>query len=110
MLKLDPTLPPAPVQCSCSTQPPYSLVTRLWPAALPAGLVTSQSPSQKSNWRYSGAVQGVAGGGAAWAAAAERIISRQVKKRRMATPQPFEYTTSKITCQDFPPSLDTSQS
>src|SRR5512143_2570877 len=50
-------MPPTPFQCSCRTQSPSGRVTRLVPAGLPSGVVTSQSPSQKSNWWYSGAEQ-----------------------------------------------------
>src|SRR5262245_28154169 len=42
------------------------------PASLPSGSITSQSPSQKSNWRCSGAEQSAGGGGGAGADCARR--------------------------------------
>ena len=55
-------MPPAPVHSSRSAQPPRMRVMRLWPAALPSGFVTSQSPSQKSNCRCCGVAQGLGAG------------------------------------------------
>src|SRR5258705_3933838 len=67
MLKDVPSEPPAPRQCSWSTQPSRVRVTLFVPATLPLpALVTSHSPVQKSNCRYSGESQR---GGAAAAAA-----------------------------------------
>ena len=62
MLRLVPCVPLAPVHSSRSAQPPRMTLTRLWPAALPSGFVTSQSPSQKSNCRCCGVAQGLGAG------------------------------------------------
>src|SRR5579872_64341 len=43
------------------THPPYSVVTSFVPANCPCGSVTRQLPTQKSNWRYSGAEHGFGG-------------------------------------------------
>src|SRR5690606_12320526 len=59
-LKLCPVPPFEPTQCSCNTQPSSSNVISLVPAACP-DTVTSQRPSQKSNWRCSAAVQPAGG-------------------------------------------------
>src|SRR5437773_9699050 len=57
MLRLVPETPPAPVQLSCNAQPICSETIRLRPTNLPLASRTSQSPCQKSNWRYFEAAQ-----------------------------------------------------
>ncbi len=81
-MKLLPTEPPVPCQFSSRTQSLRIFSIRLLPATLPSAVFTSQSPTQKSNWRYSGAEQG-AGGGAFWAAAAAARSSDRGRATRI---------------------------
>src|SRR5262245_49136724 len=93
MLKLCP-VPPAPSsQFSITTQPPCVLVIRFRAGLRPGGGaaavrvsgfgVTSQSPTQKSNWRYSAALQSYGFGG--WAGGGGCAACRAAKTRTTET-------------------------
>ena len=73
MLRLDPVTPPLPRHSSSSAQPLWMRVMRFSPTRLPDGSCTSHSPTQKSNWRCSGAAQGCAGVGVRVAAPTQPI-------------------------------------
>jgi hypothetical protein len=72
MLMLRPVPPPDARQFSAMPQPFSIFSMRFVPTSLPCGLCTTQSPTQKSNWRYSGAVHGAVDD---WSHAAMRRIS-----------------------------------
>src|SRR5215203_308176 len=100
MLKLWPLMLPLPCQLSCRAQPPRMLLMLFVPATLPLGSLTSQSPIQKSNCRYSGPEQaggagaagavagGVVGAGCCWApiaagARVDRSAAAAVQEKRL---------------------------
>ena len=60
MLKLLPDVPWAPSQFSITTHPFRIFSIRLVPTWVPSGVVTTQSPTQKSNCEYSSPEQGAA--------------------------------------------------
>src|SRR5687767_12605073 len=71
----------------------------LVPTTLPAGSSTSQSPTQKSNWRYSGARQGETNGEAGGDGDCA-----------LAAPGPIATTRAKTTTRPAAGGIDTSAS
>ncbi len=83
---LVPFVPLAPFHVSRSAHPFRILSILLEPAGFPSGVWTSQSPTQKSNCRYSGARQGAGVGVGAGAAVCAAIVppahaTRQARER-----------------------------